>query len=503
MNNVGMPAEILSQANKGAPEYAAIKTPAHPMVISALCALFLVSHFVAIHAFPSHAEIFSLIFQVAAPLIAAVACFLRGRTSYPQGWHALGLALLLWSGGLAINLLDVIGLPNPEPGPSLSVMLSILYGVPIVFSISSPIQEVLPVRLVDGILALSAGILFYVHSFTFTSTAAPDSADYFYILLAFDVENLLIALFACVRFFSSHEEHEKQFFGTLAMYAILYMLAAGGLNHFYHEIEYGVAADLLIDIPFLALAATAAGWRRGVLVNYSLTVSQERMVLAVSPLMLPALLLAVSAIVFTANPLSAMIGFAIATLVSGLRNVLTHLRNLEERDRLAQLAQIDTLTGLPNRRSFDDKYRQEWLRARRAQSSIAVLMIDIDHFKILNDGLGHAEGDRCLRLVAEALGDSAMRASDLIARYGGEEFVAVLPGASAEQALQFAIILGQKVRDLDLHSPGPIGRVTISVGIGQADITYHSEPAALLKAADDALYEAKRSGRNTQVLNTL
>lgn len=503
MNNGGVTAEIPSQTNQEAHERAAVKTPTHPRVLSALCGLFLLAHFVSIQAFPGSAEIISLIFQVATPVLAALTCFLRGQNGYPQGWHALGLALLLWSGGLAINLLDVLGVPNPEPGPSLSVMLSVLYGVPIVFTISSPIGEPLPVRLVDAILALSAGILFYVHSFTFTSTAAPDSADYFYILLAFDVENLLITVFACVRFFSSHEEYERQFFGALTIYAILYMLAAGGLNHFYHEIDYGVAADLLIDIPFLALAAIAAGWRRGVLVNYSLTVSQERMVLAVSPLMLPALLLAVSAIVFTANPRWAMIGFAIATLVSGLRNVLTHLRNLEERDRLAQLAQVDTLTGLPNRRSFDDKYRQEWLRARRAQSSIAVLMIDIDHFKILNDGLGHAEGDRCLHLVAQALGDSAMRASDLIARYGGEEFVAVLPGASAEQALQFAIILGQKVRDLDLHSPGPIGRVTISVGIGQADIIDHSEPAALLKAADDALYEAKRSGRNTQVLNTV
>jgi diguanylate cyclase (GGDEF)-like protein len=267
------------------------------------------------------------------------------------------------------------------------------------------------------------------------------------------------------------------------------------MNHVQHDTPYGGLTDLLIDVPFLVLMAKAANANLGVRLDYSLSVRQERFVLAASPLMLPAMLLAVSAIVFRANPAWAITGVAMATLGSGFRNVLTHIRNLEERDRLEQLAQIDTLTALPNRRCFDDRFRKEWSRAWRSRTALTVLMLDIDHFKMLNDGLGHAEGDRCLRTVADALGNCAMRASDLVARYGGEEFVAILPAASAEQAMQFAEMLGQKVYDLNLPSPGPKGRVTISVGVGHADNLEQIAPEALLKAADDALYSAKHAGR--------
>lgn len=471
---------------------------AQSLVTSGMIGLFLVVHLLGMTLFPRHAGIISLGFQVLAPLLAALACFIRSRDGYPQGWCALALALIFWSGGLAINMIELAGLENPEPGPSISVLLSVLYGVPIIFMAASPVSEILSVRIVDAVLAIALGVLFFVHSFTFSSMAASNSGDSFNLLLAFDIENLLICLFALVRFVSSRDQDEKGFFGTLAIYAFLYLLAAGYLNHAQHDSDYGVAVDLLIDVPFLALLAMAVNLDLGIRLDYSLSVRQERFVLAASPLMLPAMLLAVSAILFRANPAWAIVGFAIATLVSGLRNVLTHMRNLEERDRLERLSQIDTLTALPNRRCFDERYRVEWSRAWRSKTPIAVLMIDIDHFKMLNDGLGHAEGDRCLRRVADALAGCAMRVSDLVARYGGEEFIAILPATSSAQAMQFAKMMGQKVHDLNLHSPGPVGRVTISIGVGHTGTAGSIDPAALLKAADDALYEAKHAGRNTQ-----
>ncbi|KMS55985.1 diguanylate cyclase [Novosphingobium barchaimii LL02] len=438
-----------------------------------------------------------------APILAAVACYVRSRKGYAQGWRALALALTFWSGGLSINLLEVLGLPNPEPGPSISILLSVLYGVPILFTVASPVTDVLSVRFTDACLSLALGIVFFIHSFTFSSTADMNSVEVFHILLAFDVENLLIAMFALVRFIASREQEERRFFGSLLVYASLYTPAAWCLNHLFHDTDYGIPADLMIDVPFLALWVMATSGNNGVVHNFSLAVRQERLILAASPLMLPAMLLAVSAIIFPAKPAWAIAGFATATLVSGLRNVLTHMTNLEERDRLARLAQIDTLTNLPNRRYFEERYRDEWSRAVRAKMPLAVLMIDIDHFKMLNDGLGHAQGDNCLRNVAQALGNCAMRASDMIARYGGEEFVAVLPAANPAQAMQFAKMLKQAIYDLDLHSPGPKGRVTISIGIGHTETVDQTEPAILLKAADDALYVAKNAGRNMEHIKLL
>lgn len=470
----------------------------HPLAIPAIACLYLLAHVLGIGLFPRGAGIISIGLQVLAPLLAALTCFLRRRQGYAQGWCALALALIFWSAGLSINILELVGLPNPEPGPSISVLLAVLYGVPILFIVSSPAAEALSVRVVDAALALALGVLFFVHSFTFSSTGASNSSDVLNLLLAFDAENLLIFLFATIRFASSRDQQEREFFGALAVYGLLYFLAAGYMNHMQHDTAYGGLTDLLIDVPFLLLMIKAAHADLGFRLDYGLSIRQERFVLAASPLMLPAMLLAVSAIVFRANPAWAIAGVAMATLGSGFRNVLTHIRNLEERDRLEQLAQIDTLTALPNRRCFDDRYRVEWARARRSKTPLAVLMLDIDHFKMLNDGLGHAEGDRCLRAVADALGGCAMRASDLVARYGGEEFVAILPAASPEQAMQFAELLGRTVHDLNLPSPSPKGRVTISVGVGHAGHVGHIDPGALLKAADDALYAAKHAGRNTR-----
>jgi len=471
-----------------------------PLALMTIACLFLIVHFLGITLLPRRADIISICFQVLVPLLAALACWRHRREGFAQGWGALALALTFWSAGLSINILELVGLPNPEPGPSISVLLAVLYGVPILFMVASPAAEASSVRIVDAAMALALGALFFVHSFSFSSTAASNSSDVLNLLQGFDAENLLIFLFAAIRFTSNHDQQEREFFGALTLYALLYFLASGYMNHVQHDTPYGGLTDLLIDVPFLVLMTKAANADLGLRLDYRLSVRQERFVLATSPLMLPAMLLAVSAIVFRARPAWAITGVAIATLGSGFRNVLTHIRNLEERDRLEQLAQIDTLTALPNRRSFDERLRMEWSRAWRSKIALTVLMLDVDHFKMLNDGLGHAEGDRCLRAVADALGSCAMRATDLVARYGGEEFVAILPAATPEQAMQFAELLGRTVHGLDLPSPCPRGRVTISVGVGHTDNVGQIDPGVLLKAADDALYAAKHAGRNTQAI---
>lgn len=159
-------------------------------------------------------------------------------------------------------------------------------------------------------------------------------------------------------------------------------------------------------------------------------------------------------------------------------------------------AKIDVLTGLPNRRYFDEVLAIERPR-RRANDSIGILMVDIDHFKILNDRFGHATGDRVLRAVAGAIGQ-AVRDEDTPARYGGEEFAVLLRRASAEQAME----VGERIRRsvVRLH-PSGLGidePVTVSVGVAMADQDESSIPD-LVERADKALYRAKRLGRDRVV----
>ncbi|MGE5470856.1 MAG: diguanylate cyclase [Bacteroidota bacterium] len=164
---------------------------------------------------------------------------------------------------------------------------------------------------------------------------------------------------------------------------------------------------------------------------------------------------------------------------------------------LKRLSASDGLTGIPNRRLFDEYISREWRRARRGASSIALLMCDVDHFKAYNDSYGHQAGDDCLRRVAAALQTVMERASDIVARYGGEEFAVVLPETDGNGALFMAEKIRQAINDLQIaHSASPHGQITLSIGLAAmvpgAD-TAHDE---LVHAADRALYRAKHAGRD-------
>ena len=159
-------------------------------------------------------------------------------------------------------------------------------------------------------------------------------------------------------------------------------------------------------------------------------------------------------------------------------------------------AKIDAITGLPNRRYFDEVLSIEQPR-RRANDDIGILMIDIDHFKLLNDRFGHATGDRVLRAVAVAIGQ-AVRDEDTPARYGGEEFAVLLRQASAEQVVEIAERIRRAVVHLHPASLGIAEPVTVSVGVAVAGPNDVGIPR-LVERADQALYRAKRQGRDRVV----
>ncbi|HSX62165.1 MAG TPA: diguanylate cyclase [Tahibacter sp.] len=181
--------------------------------------------------------------------------------------------------------------------------------------------------------------------------------------------------------------------------------------------------------------------------------------------------------------------------------VRTHLELKRQRDLLEQRALIDGLTGIANRRRFDEEWLRRAARAYEHGLVLRLLLIDIDHFKDYNDHYGHGPGDDCLRRVAAALHAACGHPGDLTARYGGEEFVAILADAPDGDAAMHAQRLLAAVRDLDLpHArSGTSTRVSISIG------AIERAPAGrdgrdLLESADRLLYEAKRGGRNRCVI---
>ena len=165
---------------------------------------------------------------------------------------------------------------------------------------------------------------------------------------------------------------------------------------------------------------------------------------------------------------------------------------------LQKLTCQDGLTGIANRRRFDDFIRKECLRSAREATPISLVLIDIDYFKLYNDNYGHLKGDECLQKVAETLEHAVQRPADIVARYGGEEFAVVLPNTNAHGAIKIADALRHAIESLELpHAYSPLCNiVTISMGIACKVASEKSSPADLIEMADEALYEAKNAGRN-------
>lgn len=178
-------------------------------------------------------------------------------------------------------------------------------------------------------------------------------------------------------------------------------------------------------------------------------------------------------------------------------------RLAETNHTLERIALVDPLTGLANRRRFEEALEAEWRRERRAGDPLALVLFDVDHFKAFNDTFGHPQGDRCLRLVAEALATGVRRGGDLAARWGGEEFAVLLPGTGLEEASEVARALLARVEAIAIphvSPPSPTPVVSLSAGVAAMVPTEGLLAEALLSAADAALYEAKRRGRRQAVV---
>jgi diguanylate cyclase (GGDEF)-like protein len=182
-------------------------------------------------------------------------------------------------------------------------------------------------------------------------------------------------------------------------------------------------------------------------------------------------------------------------VVETLRDITTHK---VAQDELKRLATRDGLTGVANRRRFNETLESEWLRGTRDAKPLSLVMIDVDHFKRYNDTFGHQGGDACLKAIAARLAEACHRSADHLARYGGEEFAVILPGTTASGALTMTERIRAGIAALDIPHPGNdgVGRVSVSLGVATLVPDRTLDMRSLVEAADRALYAAKHAGRN-------
>lgn len=180
------------------------------------------------------------------------------------------------------------------------------------------------------------------------------------------------------------------------------------------------------------------------------------------------------------------------------KEVAERTRELREANyKLELLSNTDGLTGVANRRSFDSALIQEWRRAQRSGLPVALIILDVDHFKAYNDRYGHLAGDDCLKALATVLRKEVHRSGEMVARFGGEEFVVLMPGFHEENMLPTALRIQKAVAALCItHSDAPAGRVSFSLGMASVAPALDQSPNVLIAKADEALYRAKALGRD-------
>ena len=193
-----------------------------------------------------------------------------------------------------------------------------------------------------------------------------------------------------------------------------------------------------------------------------------------------------------------MLPWSLAFAINGALIANLYGNLIQKQNKLRQLSYIDGLTGVANRRHFQENLDRKWRHGARVAEPISLIMCDIDFFKSYNDFYGYQNGDKCLQLVASTLSETVRRPRDIIARYGGEEFVAILPDTTSKGAFIVAETIRNRVESLGIvHHKSRAGKVvTISLGVATITPSRDSQSAALISAADQALYQAKKEGRN-------
>ncbi len=387
-----------------------------------------------------------------------------------------------------------------------SQIIFFMYGVPVLLALCTLVDGPWRTLFVwmDGIQVCIMGFLTYVVIFDVIPLTGQQAhpVPIAVMVLAFNIENLVLATAALLRYVGAEPETEqRRFYGGLSLFLIVYALCAAKYNSIASNTGY---MDLLVDLPFflfVLLVHRDADPRaaRGLYLRPLAMLLDNG-----TPTLFPATVVALGMMVARSHYNSAVCSIAVALSIYGVRSTLVQAayqraqaRAKDSRDSMEILSLTDALTGIPNRRHFDKTIQAEWNRASRQESPLSLLMVDIDHFKFINDTFGHADGDICIRQVASALKASLQREFDTLTRYGGEEFAAILPQTDRAGAEIVAQRMRGIVNNLRLRNRAPYGStVTVSIGIATREAVASGAPEDLVETADRALYRAKRAGRD-------
>jgi diguanylate cyclase (GGDEF)-like protein len=455
------------------------------------------------------------LFILLAPLLALGACWWRGRQASERSrflWILLQASLLIWTCGQFLSIWEVHFRHLRVDVSLLSDFAFFFYGVPILFAISTPVDghRVSWFIWLDGIQAAFAGYLAYAAIFSalpfsgHVQNPLPDAL----LAYVYNTENIVLAVACGLRMFTSPRwSDEWRFYRMLGIFLIVYAIGSG-LYNYYELLTPGQAhPDLFGTAPFIVLtvhALTLPWKRKPEQEELRRRHPAELFIDNASPIFFTLALFTLGLVVMRIQFIIGIIAISVALVIYAIRTTalqtlyLEAQRELKEaRDRLEALSLEDGLTGVANRRGFDQTLAQEWHRAARTRQPLALIFADLDLFKELNDSHGHQAGDRCLIQVAGVLHGLAKRSGDLVARYGGEEFAAILAGANTEEALSMAERMRAAIVALHIANSTELGSwLTASIGVTSCIPTIDSSPEMILAAADRALYRAKAQGRN-------
>ncbi|MHB1838998.1 MAG: GGDEF domain-containing protein [Acidobacteriaceae bacterium] len=490
-------------------------------VLFALCAIVILAQAVLLvldrqAAFASNVLI-TLEFLLAAA--GCLRCASRQNAEIRTLWILVASGLFFAIVGQSVYTYD--SLINVQPTTAtLEDFFYLIYGIPVLLAISFTSDEA-DLRVLfwlNGAQAILAAVLIYFQIFTILpSTGQATAISATSLMYVYNAENLTLAGAVTLRLLGNPTPAKRRFYIALSIY--LWSYAVVSLIVGYFEMERSIAPglqDVFWGLPALLLLAAMSFLPDGLPADNEtkkdLNCSIALLLDNLSPVLFTLVIIIMGARIAPACPRTGFASITIAVALYGLRAALLQSKYLRSQqdlarsgralvdanDRLRELSIRDGLTGIYNRRHFDEVLLAEWKRSIRTQKPLSLLLIDVDRFKKLNDRYGHPEGDECLKKIAAQLLKILRRSSDTLARYGGEEFAAILPETNKESAQLIADAMRMSVEELKIANKDsqPARVVTVSIGVCSEHAMLSRPAEELLNAADAALYRAKKLGRN-------
>ena len=459
------------------------------------------------------------LFILAAPVAGAAACLWRsghGSALLVDKWRLLALGMLVWASGQAWYVYALTMKTTLGPTALPSDFWFLTYAIFVMLAVSSvgEGQDSTAILVADSAQALLAIVLIYI---TLFMQAHGDRAPIppSQITMLYLMENLALSITATLRLLAMPKGENRFFHRTACTFAWLMLLVSTPLNYIevFVKSTEGRPIEAAWQLPFLAVFVLALSRdKRATTLEVEKTRTLGAMIVYnASPVFFTICVLLLGARLAQLRPKMGFGAVVAALLIYTFRASILQTRLRQVQDELnaseRQLKQMnsrlheqslhDVLTGVANRRHFEQTLEVEWNRAMRSGWPLSLVMLDVDHFKALNDRYGHQRGDECLTTVAQMLRHDLRRGGEFLARYGGEEFVAVLPNVDAEGALLTAEAMRARVQELRIENHGsPLGELTISAGVCSVVPLRGMTRERMLAAADAALYRAKAAGRN-------